>query len=431
MLAVLLPIYLVARARPWKGYLSDRRMWQAALAFVLVGAGLSLPAAWPALSLGAQRELAWPLAYVDRWSASLDDFILPNVYHPLWGDAVLHLRATVPEYPWYAPGFIALGLVPTSLAILAVLRQRTPPLMALIVLGIAAGTLALGTTLHVAGQRVYLPVPTAVEEGVSRMMITILGRWAPNTGAYSPLRSEGAVPIPLPALFLYAFLPFFNGMRHFYRFGVFSSLVVAILAGQGIAYLEGRWPGRRMVMGGAIALLTTVELMAVPLPYGFSFIVGQDVDRWLAQQPTGAAVMQFPLVRALNGPMLYRTIAHGHPAAYGHGTFYPRAYVEAEAILGRFPSPPSIDLLESWGVRYVIVGSQAYDAGWGDAPYQRFRDVQDGIARDGRLHLVATFEEIPFWREERVSRIIQRELPPAPISADLVYVYEMDPPRYP
>ena len=129
-----------------------------------------------------------------------------------------------------------------------------------------------------------------------------------------------------------------------------------------------------------------LDFLPAPLPYGLSYTsVVQPVDTWLAAQPGDFAIMQFPLVRALNGPMLYRGIIHGKKMTYAHGTFYPPVYVEAEKTLGRFPEPASLDLLEEWGVRYILVGSRAYAEGWGDLPGQTWEGMQKAIEASGRL----------------------------------------------
>jgi len=435
MLVIILPIYVLVRARPWRFTLTDRRLWKAAAAFVTVVATLTVPVAIPAAGLGSS-SLSWSLGYADRWSASLDDFFLPNIYHPLWGQFFLRLRSQVPEYPWYAPGFIYLGMLPLLLAIIALAPRlkgrdatlRPSPRLALFLSGLVSAILALGTTLHVAGQRVYLPVPPAVEEGFSRLMIILSSKLALHTAVYSSLRSSAAIPLPLPGFLAFLFLPLFSAMRHWYRFGIITTLAVAVLAGLGAAMVLRRWSNAsRQAMAAAVLIgLVLLDFVAVPLPYGLSYTsIVQPVDRWLAQQPGEFAIMQFPLVRALNGPMLYRGIVHGKRMTYGHGTFYPPSYVEAEKTLGRFPEPACLDMLKAWGVRYIIVGSRSYAEGWGDLPGQTWESMRKTTEASGRLRLVQTFDEIPFWKDERVSAILRKELTPDPISVDHVYVYEL------
>ena len=401
MVALILPLYVLARARPWRQYLLDGRLWRAALVFLVVLGVLAVPVAIPALGLGSS-SLSWSLGYADRWSASLEDFVLPNIYHPLWGRFFLGLRPEISEYPWYAPGFIYLGIVPLILAVVGFFAgrrrwrlRRAPsaplddrheslpatvpvargPAMwtdhtraALALIAIVAGILALGTTLHIAGQRIYVPAPDEIAHGFARVMNFISSKLALHKTAYSELTSGSGIPVLLPGFLTYLFLPLFSAMRHWYRFGVITTLAVSALAGIGAAYVLGRLQrsGRSVrgiamstVAGIALIALILVDFMSAPLPFGLSYTnVVQPVDAWLAEQPGDSAVMQFPLVRALNGPMLYRGIAHGKNMAYGHGTFYPPEYTKAEEILGQFPNDASLDLLKQWGVRYILVGSR-------------------------------------------------------------------------
>ena len=133
--------------------------------------------------------------------------------------------------------------------------------------------------------------------------------------------------------------------------------------------------------------------------------------------------MQFPLTRSFSGDALYRTKYHGRLVTYGHGTFYPQAYVQAMPVLGSFPSEECLDLLESWGVTHIVVASQAYNAGWGDLPGQDWDVVRQQIAATGRLSLVAEMEDQPFWRDERVSDILYGNPPVVPVLVDHVYIY--------
>ena len=293
--------------------------------------------------------------------------------------------------------------------------------------GAISAVLALGTTLHVFGARVYIPVPGWLEQQFSRLMIVLAGRLALHPAVYSPLRAADAIPIPLPGFLAFLFLPLFSAMRHWYRFGIITTLAVAVLAGLGAALLlRQRQSGRQALLGIGLVAIVLVDFLSAPLPYGLSYTsVVQPVDRWLAQQPGDFAVMQFPLVRALNGPMLYRGIVHGKKMAYAHGTFYPPAYVEAEKTLGRFPEAASLDMLREWGVRYVMVGAGAFGAGWGDVPGQTWESVEKDINASGRLKLVQVFDEEPFWKDETVSAAVRNELTPVPISVDRVYVYEL------
>ncbi len=412
---------IVRRRRSW------RSLTPAALMCVAVIAVLTLPALIPLLN--SKREaITWTLRDVEKWSAGPEDFFFPNIYQPLWGAAVLRWRAWVPSYPWYAPGFDFLGYVPLALAAIGLRRgrRRFAPLA---IVGVLAFILALGPTLHFAGQRVYVPVPAGVEAQFSRAMYVLTGRLALNKTPYFPLRVEGTIPIPLPGLLFYLFVPFAGGMRTFYRFGLLTTLAVAVLAGLGADRLLHRWreTTRQDVITGLLVAVVMFEFVAVPFPYGFTDVArlrNQPLDRWLAEQPPGL-VMRLPLATAWNGSALYRTTINRQPAAYGHGTFYEPAYLRQAADLANFPDEAAFARLHAWGVRYLVLSTGSYDGGWSDRPGQTWAGVRAALDARPDLVFLGTFEDRPQWRDETVSGIIQGALPVNPVINDRVAVYDL------
>ena len=449
--------------RPKRGYgllhcIVTSRQPLVGLGLMLIVTGLLVaPVALPVLR-GARGQMAWSLAEAEKWSASIEDLILPQIYHPLWGRQVLSARTNVPSYPWYAPGFVALGFGPLGLMALGLWRRRREgALTALLVCAVLSFILALGTTLHWDGERVYIAVPEGVARVFARGMRFVMERLAVNPASYAVIQRPGAIPVPLPGLAVFLFLPFASALRTMYRFGLITTFSVAVLAGYGVTVLEGfvvrrllrelpspqpsplqgeggrRGPsprrGEGRVRGGialALVILVCFEFAVAPLGYGYTRIVEQPLDRWFASLPSGTCLAQFPLARALNGSSLYRSTTHLQPTAYGHGTFYPAAFVAAQPILDRFPSHETLDLLRTWGVRYVAVGTGAYDAGWGDQRGQTWEVVATQIERSGRLRPVYAVQELPVWEGERVSDLIRGNLPVVPIVTDRVQVYELE-----
>lgn len=421
-------LYVILRRLILRHRLSWRALAPAGLVCVAVIAALTLPALIPLL--GSKREaITWTLRDVEKWSAGPEDFFFPNIYHPLWGTAALRWRAWVPSYPWYAPGFDFLGYVPLALAAVGLRRGGRPRFAPLAIVGVLAFILALGPTLHFAGQRVYVPVPAGIETAFSRAMYVLTGRLALNKTPYFPLRVEGAIPVPLPGLLFYLFVPFAGGMRTFYRFGLLTMLAVAVLSGVGASSVLRRWRG--MTRQGAVTALlmaaVLLEFVAVPFPYGFTDLNrlrNQPLDRWLVEQPPGL-VMRLPLATAWNGSALYRTTVSRQPAAYGHGTFYEPEYLRQAADLASFPDEAAFARLHAWGIRYLVLSTGSYDGGWSDRPGQSWAQVQATLAARPDIVFRGTFEDRPQWRDETVSGIIQGALPVIPVINDRAAVYEL------
>ncbi|MFH1929175.1 MAG: YfhO family protein [Chloroflexota bacterium] len=444
-------LYLLVRLWPWRTSLRDAVVWRNVLLMGTVSMLLVAPVVLPVIR-GGGATMSWSLREVEKWAASLEDFFLPNVYHPIWGRAVLSSRRHVPSYPWYVPGFVYLGWVALVLAFIGLRSwdRSRPAMRALLWIAGLSFVVALGTTLHWGGERVYIPVPGWVEGLFSRAMYVLTGRLALNPAEYHLLRATNAIMVPLPALLAYLFVPFAGGMRTLYRFGLVTVFAVAVLAGMGVAALgftgeeekheaildvpaskdgESRRRDRRRIpiplLGSLLVALVLFDFASFPLPYGFSKTAAQLLDEHMAKWGEGA-VMQFPLIRGLNGPMLYRSVYHRHPMAYGHGTFYPEEFLAVkDAELANFPSDETLDLLRTWGVRWVLVGEGAYDEGWGDLPDQDWSIVSAAIESSGRLRPVMTVQEEPLWFGERVSDVIEGCVPVDPISVDTVHVYEL------
>jgi len=388
MLGLMGGLYLLLRARGWSRALWPRLALGGALAAVLIG-----PAALPMIRLYAegQARYGFSLAYVDRWSASPLDFLYPNAMHPWWGEAL-----TKAYYQNIHENLLYLGLPVIVLSAIGFwARRKERVTRAVIWLAVVAFVLALGTSLHVAGEPVYLRVPAQVEYQFSRAMYVLTGRLALNRVDYSPLRREGAIIIPLPTLLLYLFVPMMSAMRVWTRFGIFVMLGASVLAAWGIdtvlRRLTAPWRG---LAAATLALLVLVDVAVVPYPYGYTEVRGQPVDHWLAEEPRPSPVAHFPLDKTWYGWMLYPQRVHRQPIAYGYGTFAPLAYREAAGVLGDWPSEEAHRLLREWGIQYVLVGARSYGDAW--------PTVQQRIASLDGIQPVGVFEDRPLHHSDRL-----------------------------
>jgi hypothetical protein len=230
-------------------------------------------------------------------------------------------------------------------------------------------------------------------------------------------------------------------MRVFHRFGLDSSLAIAVLGGMGTAALLARVrrtsppasSARRLPVTRetltAVGLIAIVilDLAAAPLPYGVTDARGLETDLWLKQQPGDFSVMELPLVRGLNGPGLYRAAIHGKKISYGYGTFYPKEWREAMQLLANFPTPEGVDLLRSWNVRYVLLGEGAYKAGMVDTPGDTWEKVQERLQNTPDLRYVRTFDEVSPAIGDRLSSKLTSPWLVVPAVVDRTDVYQILP----
>ena len=413
--AIFVTVYVLARARPWRKRLFDRRLWHVLFISVIVAGVLMAPSAIHTMRVWSQKEMAFSLREVDVFSASIGDLVVANPMHSLWGRWVAPYYAKRQDVPEY---MISLSWVALALALIAVwMRGDRVTFAYALLLGLSV-VMALGTTLHADGQRVYFEVPAWAESAFTVAMGWLANRLAVHAmPSYYDMRVAGAIYVPLPTLALYLYLPLFDAMRVWTRFGMISAFSVAVLASIGATKITRwgrtavRWSGR----GVLLIAVVVIELLVAPFPLGWTEVQAQPVDRWLAQQDGEGAVALFPLWKAEHGAALYAQRTHSQPIVYGYGAFFPRRYRQVRPILWDFPTSQAIDVLSDWGVRYVLVGAESYGAQW--------PEVQRRIGEFDALRLVATFDEAPVYHSGWLSRLLP-DFGRAFIT-DRVYVYEL------
>ncbi len=413
--------YAVLRARPLLSLLREPRFWRSFLPGAVVAALVMAPALIPFLSLSARGEISkttLSLQYIDTWSASLPDFLFPSIMHPLWGERLVGI------YPQNVhENLLWLGLVPLLLAGYAVVHRRSPIVSVLAIIGVLGLVLAMGTTVHWAGNPVYIPVPDGVERIFTRLMNGITGKLALNPALYSSMQKAGYIVVPLPTLALYLFLPFFSAMRVWTRFGLVVGLAVALLAGAGAGAIT-RWPRwtklTRSVLVVALVAGILFDFATVPYPFGVSAIGPQPVDEWLKAQPGDFAILELPPAKTWHGPPLYASIVHGKKIAYGYGTYMPVAYRAWQKRLANFPDEESLAAIREAGIRYVLVGLHSYG--------QREAAMRQRLAATPWLRLVYTEQDRPVLSGDRLINLVRPSgfVPPTEMIGSVRYAYLVD-----
>ncbi|HUS14689.1 MAG TPA: hypothetical protein VM536_06680 [Chloroflexia bacterium] len=189
--------------------------------------------------------------------------------------------------------------------------------------------------------------------------------------------------VAMPYMLLYALVPGAQTMRVVTRIGVLFTLGLSVLAGFGVAVLlagAGRTVLRRAapVVLGALLLLETwnAPLAVASVPSGAGI---PPVYRWLAQQPPGTPVVEYPMMHLQRGPRnvamislyQYYSTYHWLPTPNGAMTVRPLAWTAlTEEMETCFPCPRSLDILWALGVPLAAVhlenlsGAQQQDFAW-------------------------------------------------------------------
>lgn len=319
--------------------------WKNLLASALIALPFVILAVYPYLRLGMQGNANHRLlSEVDGWSASLSDFFLPAPTQVIWGKWIqTHFDRSL-----WNEQTVYIGLIGLLLCGYALIHRMKAPNKAwiekLLVLGIVCGMiLSMGTSLHWFGQQVTINVPE------------ILQGWIPKS----------KVPILLPNYFLFNFLPFYDGMRVWMRYGIYVNLFAAVLAGIGFSHLIQSIKVTNYRMISNLVLLITVVLIGIDFylaPFPLSEVKARPVDHWLAAQSDEGAVVQFPIELSTQPELIYATLIHNKPfLGMYYGAYLPRAFQQRSyPILEKFPNKKSVRLIQEQGVEYILMDESKY-----------------------------------------------------------------------
>ena len=353
--ALLLPLYGLIRTRPWRAFWRQAAVWKGLAAAGAAGLAVVIPFVIPYARLMAGGGLSRSIEEMESWSMNFYAFLAPNLVHPLWGAVLAPLfprQASLWVEHWVTLGYIALGFSVAGY----LHRRRSPAVAAWAAVWIVSYLIALGPTLHALDRQVLLPLP----EFASQVLAKFAGLFPSLEGIRNGILTGQAAPVPLPSFFLYLFVPLTRGMRVMSRFGVWTGLMTAALAGLGFQVLLERLSRRRPGRVLRVTLLAVVAVLVVfeswrSVPY--LSVRPRKVDLWLSRQASDTVIVELPVEQALRPFQDYYQTVHQRATVFGpvSDSFFPAERIEREKILRDFPSPASLAALRSWGVTYVLL----------------------------------------------------------------------------
>ena len=234
-----------------------------------------------------------------------------------------------------------------------------------------AGYLASLSRLHAGWTASYFRDDTNVFfAGITAILLAIAGaatakRLPDGSRRLTTLLLVGAAGVvlsfgPATTLYrtLYEWLTPLRGLRVAARFGYLYLLVMAMLAGYGIAWIVHRWPARsRTVVAVALALIT-LESLHAPLdvrPYRGVPPIYQ-VLRELPGDVHLAEVPFFPPDATHdNAEYILNSTAHWRSILNGYSGFTPDSYRRRTRSLWFFPEPWTIEEFRREGATHVMV----------------------------------------------------------------------------
>ncbi len=196
---------------------------------------------------------------------------------------------------------------------------------------------------------------------------------------------------------LHAVIPLFQAVRVLAHLGQIVLLMVAIIAGFGVATLQETWQQRRWWPLVAALILVVVNGEALRAPVGYTWFDGVPAVYDVLEQEPGAVVVElpFPLPQQwfLNTSYMVNSTRHWRPLLNGYSGFRPPSYYRAYEMTRGFPSDASLIGLHELGVTHIVVHQKELNFGAPNARYDPFAGVRSLqlLARDGdiliyRLH---------------------------------------------
>jgi hypothetical protein len=300
--------------------------------------GLLLAAASAAVALVPlyllHRAALAPLGYergegeTVLYSAALESFLATSSWNRLYGELTAAFRTTYANNLF--PGLVVPGLALGAAVRLWRARQRpSREAVALAVLALGAGLVALGPEIQLFGRRL-------------------------GPGPFALARE----------------LPVFRMIRVPSRAGAFLALPLAVLAAKALA----SWRPRPVV-AGLVAALAVAETLIVPIPLpAWAQVVNTrsappPVYAWLAAQPGEPVVAELPMLDiagTFDRPAFHESIYmvwsthHWKPLVNGYAGIEPAPYLALREAVRGFPSRASLDALRTRGVRYVILHGEGF-----------------------------------------------------------------------
>jgi len=334
----------------------SRENWKALMVMMVVLAAL----VGPLLAPIAWEQFVNPegqdpyLGKEGETQSDLVSYILPSLYHPLWG----HLAAPVHDrFLRNKDHAVALGYVPLALAGYGLLRWR-------------------------AGKR---------EKKVWFFCLLVFGVLA--LGPFPRVNGVAYPQIPLPYRLVGWTLPV-QSLRNPERFNIVVGLCLALAVGVATGDIVRRLSVRRAaIVVVLLSGLVLLEYWAWPFPTTTSNVPVFYYQ--LAADPDDFAIVDVPMTNDLSKLYMYYQTMHGKPTVTGHVSRPPEGtydFITSVPLLNALWNTrrPPVDrqlsgdwaALAEYGVRYIVVHQELMSEDeW--AAWQEYADVEPVLVSGG------------------------------------------------
>jgi hypothetical protein len=188
---------------------------------------------------------------------------------------------------------------------------------------------------------------------------------------------------------LHEIVPLFRAVRAPSRLGQIVLMMLAVVAGFGVATMRARWRTLRAwpAVAALLVAAVNVEALRAPLKYQPFSEIPRPYDA-LARE-LGAVVVELPFHRPRdllhNAPYMLNSTRHWRPLLNGYSRFRFASYERAYRAVQGFPDDTSLIALHALGVTHVVVHGEIYGPAFVDR-VNRTRSLSL-VASDGVIHI--------------------------------------------
>jgi hypothetical protein len=169
---------------------------------------------------------------------------------------------------------------------------------------------------------------------------------------------------------LHEIVPIFRPIRVPARLGQIVLMMLAVVAGFGVATMRAWWGSLTAwpVVAALLVAAVNVEALRAPFKYQPFWEIPRPYDALASER--GAVVAELPFFRPRdflhNAPYMLNSTRHWRPLLNGYSGFRPPSYERGYRAAQKFPDDSSLIALHDLGVTHVVVHGEKYGAAFVD-----------------------------------------------------------------
>lgn len=199
-------------------------------------------------------------------------------------------------------------------------------------------------------------------ENTSLILYVVIGIWTGllSFGSQFTFLGKSTSVVPLPFQFFFNYVPGFKGIRVPSRYAVFVIFCIGVLAAFGLKHFLGKFDKKKVKVMVTVGLFIFLNFEYFSIPQQIKKLpIKDDIPPayiWLKDKPSDTVIASLPFFNEtpMEANYLYFSLFHKKKIINGYSGFVPNVTQYMKRMFKGFPSWPSVDILKSLGVDYVI-----------------------------------------------------------------------------